>query len=57
MKERIPILCKFKNKLVEKHILWRSPSASVKCEYGFHYQTCKCNNCSKRISLMELFKI
>ena len=55
MKKKIPVLCKFKNKLVEKHILWRSPSASLRCEYGFHYQTGKCDNCPKRIGLGRYF--
>lgn len=48
MKNRIPISCRIKNKLVLQALLYRSPSAFGKCEYGFRGNFIKCMNCSKR---------
>lgn len=56
MKKKIPVLCRLKNRLAENSLLWRSPSASIRCEYGFHYQTHKCENCPKRFDLGRYLK-
>lgn len=56
MKSKISTLCKIKNKLAEIGLISRSPSASLRCEYGFYYQTSKCDNCPRKISLGRYFE-
>lgn len=42
---KVPLLCRIKNKLVNKGLLYRSTSAIFNCKYGFQYNTYKCINC------------
>lgn len=52
MKNKIPMRCKIKNKLVHVDLLYRSPSASSSCAYGFRCNSIRGMNCPKRISMV-----
>jgi len=47
MKKKIPLLCRIKNKLVIKGLLYRSSSAVYSCDYGFKRDEMKCEKCIK----------
>ena len=47
MKKKIPLLCRIKNKLVMRGLLYRCPSAFDSCEYGFKRDEMKCEKCIK----------
>ena len=47
MKKKIPLLCRIKNKLVMRGLLYRRPSAFCSCDYGFKRDEMKCEKCIK----------
>ena len=53
---KIPTICRFKNKLVKIGLLYRSPSALFSCSYGFlHRNELKCRHCPKNVDIVRDF--